>query len=299
MGMKELVFIHGRSQQDNAPDALKETWIAAWRRGLAKSGLSVPIPLERIRFPFYGNTLRDLTAGMEAEAAAKIIVRGAQEDSAAADFLLDLLDEFIVACRIGEDEIRRNVMAADGAPVVERGAQNWPWVHAVLRSMDQHVPGSGALIGLFTRDVYLYLCKTNVRTVIHQGVGAAFLAQPDKVVVAHSLGTVIAYQMLRQVTAQAGWRVAELITLGSPLGIRAIRERLGGVRHPACVGKWFNALDPHDVVALYPLDQRNFRVTPPIENKTDVHNHTGNQHGIEGYLDDPVIARRIHDALKD
>ncbi|MNW08462.1 hypothetical protein D3C71_2052460 [compost metagenome] len=67
--------------------------------------------------------------------------------------------------------------------------------------------------------------------------------------------------------------------------------------HPTCVGSWFNALDPHDVVALYPLDQRNFRVNPAIENKTDVANHTGNQHGIEGYLDDPVIAKRIHDAL--
>lgn len=299
MGMKELVLIHGRSQQDKDAEALKREWIAAWKRGLAKSGLSVPIPPERIRFPYYGDTLRDLTRGVDEETAAKVIVRGAQEDAAAAGFLLDLLDEYITACRIGEDEIRRNIEPAGAAPVVERGAQNWRWVHAVLRSMDQHVPGSGALIGLLMQDVYLYLRKTNVRTTIHRGVGEAFESAADKVVVAHSLGTVVAYQMLRQVTSQAGWRVPELITLGSPLGIRAIRERLGGVRHPACVGKWFNALDPHDVVALYPLDLRSFRVTPGIENKTDVHNHTGNQHGIAGYLDDPVVARRIHDALRD
>ena len=37
--------------------------------------------------------------------------------------------------------------------------------------------------------------------------------------------------------------------------------------------------------------------TPPVENKTDVKNRTNNQHGINGYLDDKDVARRIHDAL--
>jgi hypothetical protein len=45
-------------------------------------------------------------------------------------------------------------------------------------------------------------------------------------------------------------------------------------------------MDPDDVVALYPLDRRHFPLSPEIENKTDVRNHTGNQHGIAGYLDD-------------
>lgn len=295
--MKELVLIHGRSQHDQASETLKREWIAAWERGLGRAGLSLPIPVERIRFPFYGDTLRDLVRGVDEHSAAKIIVRGAQDDAAASDFLLDLLDEYIVACRIGEDEINRNIPRDGGPLVIERGVQNWRWVHAVLRTIDQHMPGGGALIGMLTHDVYMYLRKTNVRTVIHRGVGLAFDNPSDKVVVAHSLGSVVAYLMLRQTTAQAGWRVPTLITLGSPLGIKAIRDRLGGVSHPVCVGNWFNALDPHDVVALYPLDQRNFRVNPAIENKTDVANHTGNQHGIEGYLDDPAIAKRIHDAL--
>ncbi|CAB3741700.1 Uncharacterised protein [Achromobacter denitrificans] len=295
--MKELVLIHGRSQQDKDSKALKRAWIEAWGRGLAAAGLTQPIPEERIRFPYYGDTLRDLLAGISEADAAKIIVRGAQADDIAAGLLLALLNEYIAACGIGEDEIRRNLPPATGPVAVERGPQNWRWVHAVLRAIDQRVPGSGVLIGLLTSDVSLYLRNTNVRGAINGGVGEAFDRPRDKVVVAHSLGSIVAYLLLRQAGSEAGWRVPALITLGSPLGIKAIRGRLGGVRHPDCVGHWFNARDPRDVVALYSLDERNFGIVPAIENKIDVDNSTSNRHGIEGYLEDAEVARRIHDAL--
>jgi hypothetical protein len=37
-------------------------------------------------------------------------------------------------------------------------------------------------------------------------------------------------------------------------------------------------------------------VSPGISNKTDIDNHTPSRDGIDGYLDDPVVARWIHDA---
>jgi hypothetical protein len=86
--------------------------------------------------------------------------------------------------------------------------------------------------------------------------------------------------------------------VGPPLGIRAIRQQLTppliappGVRH------WFNAFDSHDVVALVPLDTDHFNITPAIENKSDVLNHTEDRHGIKRYLTDPVVAYRIVQAL--
>ena len=36
---------------------------------------------------------------------------------------------------------------------------------------------------------------------------------------------------------------------------------------------------------------------PQIENYGAVHNGTPNKHGITGYLDDPEVARRIHQAI--
>jgi hypothetical protein len=59
-------------------------------------------------------------------------------------------------------------------------------------------------------------------------------------------------------------------------------------------------MDTRDAVSLYPLDVQHFPLTPPvrpIENKIDVDNPTDNRHGISGYLGDPVVAKRIYDAV--
>jgi len=67
---------------------------------------------------------------------------------------------------------------------------------------------------------------------------------------------------------------------------------------PACVKSgWYNAYDERGVVALNPLSKKYFDITPEIENKDDVRNHTDNRHGIEGYLDDKDVAREIYEAL--
>jgi hypothetical protein len=63
------------------------------------------------------------------------------------------------------------------------------------------------------------------------------------------------------------------------------------------VAKWYNALDPDDVVSLYPLTKKHFNTGGTITNHDKVKNHTGNQHGISGYLDDPAVAKRIYDAV--
>ena len=33
---RQLIFVHGRSQQEKDPAALKQTWIDAWKVGLEK-----------------------------------------------------------------------------------------------------------------------------------------------------------------------------------------------------------------------------------------------------------------------
>ena len=105
-------------------------------------------------------------------------------------------------------------------------------------------------------------------------------------VVSHSLGTVVAYNLLKREGQQNGWVIPLFVTLGSPLGVTAIRKALAPNRHPESVSKWFNAMDDRDVVALHPLDASIFPTRPEIENKTDVDNRTPDRHGIEGYLED-------------
>jgi hypothetical protein len=295
--MRDLIFIHGRSQQNKDSVALKSEWIEALQKGLDKSNLQLPIPETSIHFPYYGDTLFQLSSREPPEHAAEVIVRGAAAgDSAQRDFMLNILNEMLNQRGISDSEITAE--AADEALVVERGVLNWPWVRAALQVIDRKVPfGSGSSIALFTSDVYHYLSTAGIRDQIDKGVRKAFPAGSPAVVVSHSLGTIVAYSLLNLDGQVSGWQVPLLVTLGSPLAVTAIKKAFRPNQHPTCVTHWFNAMDPRDVVALYPLDQRNFPIDPSVENKTDVRNHTDNRHGIAGYLDDAVVAKRIYDAL--
>ena len=79
---KQLVFVHGRSQQHKDSIALKAEWMNAFATGLAKNNLDMPIAESDIRFPYYGQTLYDLVDGADEKAAADVIVRGTGQDDA-------------------------------------------------------------------------------------------------------------------------------------------------------------------------------------------------------------------------
>jgi hypothetical protein len=298
--MRQLVFVHGRAQERKDSVALKAEWIEALEEGLAKSGLTLPIPETEVRFPFYGDTLYDMVDGKSGDQAAEVIVRGTDTDDDEQRFTRELIEEIRQKAGITDAQIAEAV----GQEVVERGPLDWGWVRGTLKALDRFVPhGSGASIALFTRDVYQYLNNSLVREKIDTGVSAAFKRDVETVVVAHSLGTVVAYNLMRQAGHLRGWKVPLFVTVGSPLAVSVIRKTVKGfgpTRCPECVSEWFNAMDERDVVALYPLDTNSFPLNPAdpaIENKRDVRNKTRNRHGIAGYLDDAEVARRIYDSL--
>jgi hypothetical protein len=289
---RELVFVHGRSQQHKDPGELKTAWIDAWQTGLDKSGLTMPIESSAIRFPYYGDTLDGLLR--DADDVADVVVRGSKANPQEAAFFQAVFAEACEAAGVTDDDVRE----AAGVQVIEQGPLNWRWVRAIVTALDKHLPGgSGATIALVTADVWRYLRNPGTQTAIESGVRKALPPQADSVVVAHSLGTVVAYNLLERDGDIAGWKVPLLVTVGSPLGVTAIRDALRPIGHPDCVGTWFNAMDPDDIVALYPLEAPRWDIEPAIENKVDVDNDTPNQHGIAGYLSDAVVAKRIYDAV--
>lgn len=299
---RELVFVHGRSQQHKDAAGLKREWIDSLREGLQKNRLELPIPEDRIRFPYYGDTLNDLVTGVDPGAVAEVIVKGSSGDAQMRDFIGDVLAEVVKRKNISDTQIHAEAQAAVAARgdgrVVEHGILNWGWVQGILSAIDRYVPhGSGVSIALATQDVYYYLTNQGARDLLEAGVRQAMTPGVESVVVSHSLGTVVAYNLLQREGTPLKWQVPLFVTLGSPLAVSRIRKGLMPIKHPECARRWFNAMDPDDVVALYPLDQNNFPVQPPIENKTDVDNTTPNQHGISGYLSDRVVAKTIYDAL--
>ena len=294
--MRELVFIHGRAQQQTDPAELKQTWMEAWRAGLAKSSLDLPIEETQIHFPYYGDTLDQLSRGIDESDVARIIIKGELSDAAEREFVMAYLNDIQEKVGISDADVR----AASGVEVNEMGPQDWGWVHLVLKALDSSVPGaSGSSVALFTHDVYQYLTQPGIRDVMDDGVRKAFSPDVETVVVSHSLGTVVAYNVLRRDADMLGLKVPLFMTLGSPLGVtrrppvaarrsvipkcaRQVDQRVRQARHRRALLRW---------------TPKHFGVKPAIENNAEVVNWTDNRHGIAGYLDDQTVARRIYDAL--
>lgn len=285
----KLVFIHGRDQQGKNPLRLKEIWIETWKKGLEKQALDLPTDLQ-IEFPFYGDLLHELTTASNVpENIDGVIARGSigQRDL---EFINDFLTDIAINAKITDQEI---IQTFNG-DIRERGPLNWEWIQALLKVLDKTNLGSLSL-KRFTYDAYMYLNVPAIRRKIEELV----LQKMDGdrcVIVGHSLGSVVGYNILRN---NDSFKVNRYITVGSPLGLRSIKGRLDvPIRMPNCIlNGWFNAYDQRDVVALQPLNRYCFDIEPEIENYDGVRNSTDNKHGIEGYLDDAVVARAIYDAL--
>lgn len=283
-----LVFIHGRAQGGKDPHFLEESWRSAFEKGLRVAGLKMP-PGVTIRFPFYGDRLDELVKQVDSSRVEYVATRGGSLDDVESYFLYELLEELRVGKGITEEEILDELPPGPQ----ERGPQNWVWMHAILRILDRTPLGEG-LIKRFTKDVSVYLSYPAVAQALNAMV-TPHIKAGRCVVVGHSLGSVIGYNSLLLCPES---KVTRYITVGSPLGIYTIKRKLSApLCMPSCTGSWFNARDPNDVVALHPLDAKYFGIIPAISNKEDVRNQTDNQHGIEGYLNDPVVASQIYGAL--
>ena len=288
--MTDIVFVHGRAQGDRIPKELQGEWEKALIAGLAENASIMTG--RTVRFPFYGKTLDELTAGMEEEAPGNLQAKG---DASGADqdflnFQQEILEQ--VLANQGIAPAAQSAVVPMGAQ--EKGPGSWEWVQALLRALDQ-IPGlSSAALALTLRDVYVYLNYPKVRKSIDDIVAPTLVG--DCVVVAHSLGTVITYNLLKERKVDPAMKL--FLTLGSPLGVGPIRRSVMPLKHPAGIAKWHNVFDQRDVVALYPLDRTRFGVTPPISNDDTIKNATDNHHGIVEYLNKAVVADIIFAALK-
>ncbi|WP_153808178.1 hypothetical protein [Nocardia sp. SYP-A9097] len=243
--------------------------------------------LTDVHFAFYGDLLAQLVDEVENSLPADISARSA--DDGPSDYATTqraIWKELTETAGLTDDQIHTEL-----GTTIPRDPQNWGWVLACTRALSRIPDLDTKLIDRWVRDVSLYLTNTAVQRAINKVV-LAELDDAPFVLVAHSLGTVLSYNVLR--SADRHGHCHGLITLGSPLGISAIRTRLHTpLTHPRDTDHWFNAYDKADIVALRPLDQDWFPLEPPIENYEKVSNTTSNHHGISGYLNDPFVAATI------
>jgi pimeloyl-ACP methyl ester carboxylesterase len=124
-------------------------------------------------------------------------------------------------------------------------------------------------ISLLFREVAAYLRAHDSphRLAAREEVAARIAHGQPKIVIAHSLGSVVAYEALH---AHPDLRPELFLTLGSPLALpRVVFHRLSPTPHglaldlqgqcPPGVGRWVNIADPGDPVAVPPNLSRYFK----------------------------------------
>jgi hypothetical protein len=158
-----------------------------------------------------------------------------------------------------------------------------------------------AIVGFFASDVIDYL-YAGFADRMRAPVRAALLESPaPKVVIAHSLGTIVTYDLLSE-PAFRNRPLPLLVTLGSPLGIGNVQGRLrdrAGRPNPVPKGvkAWANFADRFDPVALDATLRDAFEPPPDFAVDEPVNNGASNNHDLTGYLSIGVVRTKILEAV--
>ena len=257
--MPHITFIHGISNKP-APDALERLWLGT----LSIGGLDLRDENVTSRHVYWADVLY---AAPEADAAAfesALESRPESYDAAGAaatppaataeeQAFLEGLRAKLTAVEPGQ--------APPAPPTVPGGADQAPLERIPLPWFIKE-----RFLEHFLRDVHHYLFDAEFTPRpgetfrVQQEIRRRFIdtlsvpnIEPPHVVVSHSMGTVIAYDCLKRVGGCP--RVDALITIGSPLGIDEIQDKLrpewrrhDGFPSVTVAEEWVNVSDRLDVV---------------------------------------------------
>jgi hypothetical protein len=225
-----VLGVHGvRGYQGEPPEA--ERLLAGWWSDALAKGLGVtgdrPFTLA---LGYYAHHLRRATAQGDDDPAA--LPAGAREDCARWAALLGA-----------------PAAVPQGHPTVPlRDLISW-----VARRYGLETGLARSLATTFFREVHTYFTDAGRRAAAQGSVASAIETIRPEVLIAHSLGSVVAYETLWGHSDLPA--VELLVTIGSPLAMPGIvLDRLDCAerRRPPPVRRWINVADPGDIIAIPP-----------------------------------------------
>jgi hypothetical protein len=270
--LAKIIIVHGISNQFRGESELLAAWHPALVDGLRRAAFAGSAPLPGDCFcPFYGDLFRPsghLSAGKE------INVEDLAEANAADIGLLEAVWRSAAATDPevpGPEEYGETLFRAPR--IAERALNSL----AKSKFLARHVPlqffGDLKQVSAYLDDPYIRAQASG--RVLNQ------IGPDTKLVIGHSLGSVVAYEALCRKSGAA----TDLLTIGSPLGIRNVvfdklipRPGPDEMGHwPASVRHWTNIAAAGDIVAaqkeLAPLFGTQL-VDLRIDSGWDAHNST-------------------------
>lgn len=286
-----VVCVHGIGQQQADEQILLAKWRPALRNGLTRAGMTTQPADQDVAMAFYGDLFR--SPGLPL-AVGDPFYRPADVDEG-------LETELLLAWWAEAARVDPRVVAPDANTLVRTPTS----VQAGLRALSRSRSFAGVALRALVFDlkqIRSYLTDADVRAKARARV-TDLISADTQVVVAHSLGSVVAYEALHALhVSAAGHRVRALVTLGSPLGIpNLIFDRLDPTPNNgrgAWPGGdeliWTNVADVADVVALIknlrPVFGRQVRDYPA--------DNGPHAHDVRAYLTDSTTGTAVAEALR-
>jgi hypothetical protein len=310
--MAAIVLVHGIDNQQLTPDGVEAEWLPALAGGVRLAGR--PDLADRLwrphsctnaiecRSAFYGDLfripdqmgggadLRELTPeqvilaeGLALEWLERIAGRTPESssDGAQARFALDLAREAAGVEVQGSGNIMRQIL--------KTLARNSWFARVGMTLAEQFVVT--ALV-----QVTRYLSDESIRAPMQQRT-LDLVSDDTRVVIGHSLGSVVAYECAHRLTRP----LPLLMTLGSPLGLPSIvTDRLRPPpSFPPQVARWTNVADREDVVATEPDLGPRFAHDRPASSRFEnvIVDNGSAPHSPVHYLGKIAAGRAISEAL--
>jgi hypothetical protein len=290
MSVTRIVGVHGIRQSRTSKARLTKDWTRAIDRGL--DGLGEPaLPPDTLELPHWTSLL-----------------------SRGADHLGPEDDPFDPAAELTDEEIgfveaalREVVREEDVADVARLGdhtlglPQIWPAsLTRLAMAYDRRFPrGGGRFFVSAMREVRYYLYKPHLAEQVRAIVAEAFNTHAP-LVIGHSLGSVIAFDLLRreELAPDPASGVRTLVTCGSPLSIPTVRRGLGladgeALKLPGDTA-WINVYDPGDFITG---GSGLGRLSPGISD-AEVDNGSADPHSALRYLRTVPVAQAVAGVLR-
>ena len=295
MTMK-LIFIHGAQQQSFDAKGLQDHWLNIFKLGLDHLDVQVPFQNLNLAFPYYGDLihqhrLAQLDTPLDAfmpqawqdwhlpylqnpepqqiDQDRKLIPLLAKHHEE-----LSLTSRLYLFSHLAKDHVLREFVML---------LNKFPKLHENM-------------LHRYILEVYLYLANPDFMNDVHQRVIQSFDEDEEYIIVAHSLGTVIAYNLLQQLSKKV--KIKRFITLASPLAFRVVQSRLNRPTEQlaALQGDWHNFYSHEDYLTTFPLDHSFFNFQPSIINQ-GISTFAHKPHEIVGYLQHPLVVQSIIESI--
>jgi hypothetical protein len=285
---RQIIGIHGLNNKP-APDVLAGWWLASLQEGLQREGLA-------------------------REGLAREGLAGTLPPFKLA-YWADLLHAEPVAP--GDDPQPYQAAAGTGPLPPHSGSLKRKLTALGLEAFGKFAGGIASLPGIEgmvehqlehrVQDLYQYHADAHLRAAMQarliEKLSLAAQAGQEVMLIAHSMGSIIAYDVL---VNNPAFDIAHFITVGSPLGLSEVKVHLashvGRLRVPGNVARWDNFADQRDPIAALDMrlasdfaaseagvgirDYKVFNTYVSPSGKT-------NPHKIYGYLRTPELARSV------